>query len=191
MSQTLQRSTEDEWDLIEHAREGDAAAFSEVYERYAGTIFGFVLIRTRDRTLTEEITSETFLRAFRRLESLTYRGVSVRAWLMTIARNLILDDAKSARRRYETFLPEHYDAVSSAADPAAEACGRAEAAEVRQCLAYLTDDQRECLRLRFFESLPVHEVAKIMKRNEPAVRGLQMRAVRRLGALLFPDLARP
>jgi hypothetical protein len=36
----------------------------------------------------------------------------------------------------------------------------------------------------------VHEVAKIMKRNEPAVRGLRMRAVRRLGALLFPDLAR-
>jgi RNA polymerase sigma-70 factor (ECF subfamily) len=95
---------------------------------------------------------------------------------MTIARNLILDDAKSARRRYETFLPEHYDAVS--------------AAEVRQCLAYLTDDQRECLRLRFYESLPVHEVAKIMNRNEPAVRGLPMRAVRRLGLLLFPELVR-
>lgn len=43
--------------LVERAREGDADAFSVVYERYAGTTFGFVLIRTRDRALTEEITS--------------------------------------------------------------------------------------------------------------------------------------
>ncbi|HEV7977936.1 sigma-70 family RNA polymerase sigma factor [Amycolatopsis sp.] len=180
-------STEDVWCLVDRARQGDQFAFSMLYEQHFDSVFGYVLVRTKDRSLTEEITSETFLKAFRRLDSLSYHGTSFRAWVMTIARNLVIDDAKSARRRYEVFLPEGFDAPSDTADPAAQLCARAEAAAIRDCMQWLTPDQRECLHLRFFEHLPVEEVARIMRRRDVAVRVLQMRAVRRLRDLYCAD----
>jgi RNA polymerase sigma-70 factor (ECF subfamily) len=176
------------WQVAERARGGDRDAFAELYERHVDSIHGYVLIRTGDRTLAEEFTSETFLRALRRLDSLTYRGTSVRAWLMTIARNLILDDVKSARRRYEVFLPDDFDGVAGGPDPASAACGRITAEELRRCMLDLTPEQRECLYLRFFEHLEVEEVAELMGRSNGSVRQLQLRAVRRLGALMAPEL---
>jgi RNA polymerase sigma-70 factor (ECF subfamily) len=84
-------------------------------------------------------------------------------------------------------LPEGFDAPSDTADPAAQLCARAEAAAIRDCMQWLTPDQRECLHLRFFEHLPVEEVARIMRRRDVAVRVLQMRAVRRLRDLYCAD----
>lgn len=179
------------WHVAERARGGDRDAFAELYGRYFDSIYGYVLVRTGDRTLAEEFTSETFLRALRRLDSLTYRGTSVRAWLMTIARNLILDDVKSARRRYEVFLPDDFDRVAGGPDPASAACGRITAQELRRCMLDLTADQRECLHLRFFEHLEVAQVAELMGRSHGSVRQLQLRAVRRLGALIAPELFDP
>ncbi|GAB3390381.1 RNA polymerase sigma factor [Amycolatopsis echigonensis] len=176
------------WRVAERARAGDRGAFAELYERHVDSIFGYILVRTGDRTLTEEFTSETFLRALRRLNTLTYRGTSVRAWLMTIARNLILDDAKSARRRYEVFLPDDFDGVANGPDPASAVCGRVAAEELRRRMLELTAEQRECLYLRFFEHLEVEEVAQLMRRSNGSVRQLQLRAVRRLGALMAPEL---
>jgi len=187
-SVTSPYSPEPAWELVERARAGDDRAFSVLYQRHFDAVFGYVLVRTRDRALAEEFTSETFLRAFRRIDSITYHGTSFRAWVMTIARNLILDEFKSARRRHEVFLPEGFDEPSDVADPAGKVCERAAAEELRRGLAELTEDQRRCLTLRFFEHLPVVEVARLMQRTEGSVRALQNRAVRRLGAFLSPDL---
>jgi RNA polymerase sigma-70 factor, ECF subfamily len=57
-----------------------------------------------------------------------------------------------------------------------------------QCVGQLGDDQRECIVLRFLQGLSVAETAKVMARNEGAVKALQHRAVRRLAALLPPEL---
>ena len=179
---------ENGWDLVERVRVGDERAFSLLYERHVDAVFGYILTRTKDRTLAEEFTSETFLRAFRKIDSITYHGSSFRAWAFTIARNLILDDVKSARRRHEVVMPEGYDEPSDVVDPAAEVCGRAAAVELRRCMEELTEDQRWCLMLRFFEHRSVQEVANLMRRTEGSVRALQWRAVRRLGDFLPRDL---
>src|SRR4029450_11140113 len=79
----------------------DQDAFGQLYDRYVDVVFRFVLFRVGDRPLAEDLTSETFLRALRRISSVSYQGRDVGAWFVTIARNLVLDHVKSSRYRLE------------------------------------------------------------------------------------------
>lgn len=177
------------WNLVERTRAGDSAAFSDLYERCFPDVFSFVLGRTRDRELAEELTAETFFRALRRIDSVTYRGTPVLAWLITIARNIVTDEFRSARRRREVPWLEGTDRASDLSDPEWKVCQREEAAELWRSMSKLTDDQRQCLTLQFFEHRPVSEVARLMRKSEGSVRSLQARAVRRLADVLTTDVA--
>ena len=88
------------------AQDGDGEAFGQLYDRYVDMVFRFIYYRVNDRGLAEDFTSETFLRALRRISSITYQGRDIGAWFMTIARNIVLDHVKSARHRLETTTGE-------------------------------------------------------------------------------------
>lgn len=183
-----QCSTAEAWELVERARGGDEAAFAALYASYADPVFSYVLVRIKNWANAEEITSETFLRAFRAIDSLTYRGTSFRAWVMTIARNLVFDHTRSARRRYEVLGADSPEPGSAAVDPATAVCERMVSGELQRGMSQLTADQRQCLELRFYESLPVAHVARRMRRAEGSVRALQKRAVRKLASFVSLDL---
>src|SRR5919107_6012854 len=97
------------WDLVSAAQRGDREAFGRLYGRYVGPVSRFLSARVPDRALAEDLTSETFARALRRLDSVTDQGRDVGAWFTTIARNLVLDHAKSCRHRLETTTGEFSD----------------------------------------------------------------------------------
>lgn len=178
----------DTWELVYDAQSGVTEAFASLYRAYVDAIFGYLIVRTGDRSMAEELTSETFLRAFRQIGSVRYLGSPFRAWLLRIARNLLLDDLKSARRRHEVSLPDHYDRASESGDPAVSVCSRVTSVELRRGMKQLTDNQRVCLELRFFEHLSVSEVARRMGRTDGAIKALQLRATRSLAGLLSPEL---
>jgi RNA polymerase sigma-70 factor (ECF subfamily) len=96
----------DGWDLIEAAQSGDREAFGRLYSRYAPGVSRFVGSRLRDRDLAQDLTSETFARALRRIDSVSYQGRDAGAWFTTIARNLITDHVKSSRVQRETVTAE-------------------------------------------------------------------------------------
>ena len=183
MSTSLDSAIE-AWNLIDRTRTGDIDAFSAVYRRHYPEVFDFVLVRVRDWTLAEEITAETFCRALRRIDSVTYRGCSPAAWLSTIARNIIIDEFKSSRRRREVPWLDGVDWPEDAADPGTRVCQHEAALELHRSMERLTGEQRKCLTLRFFEHRPVAEVAQLMGKSEGSVRALQNRAVRRLAEIL-------
>ncbi|MEV6896873.1 sigma-70 family RNA polymerase sigma factor [Amycolatopsis sp. NPDC051372] len=181
------------WDLVREAQEGDSSAFGKLYDRYVDVVYRYALFRLGDRELAEDVTSETFLRALRRITSVSYQGRDVGAWFVTIARNLILDHVKSSRFRLEVVTDEVSEPGSapvSAVGPAAQAGPEQQAiagatrAELLRCVAELGEDQRECIVLRFLQGLSVAETAQVMHRNEGAIKALQHRAVRRLAQLL-------
>src|SRR5580765_2318173 len=89
------------WRLVERAQQGDGEAFGQLYDRYFDTVYRFIYFRVNDRTLAEDFTSETFLRALRRISTISYQGRDIGAWFITIARNIVLDHVKSARNRLE------------------------------------------------------------------------------------------
>lgn len=77
------------WALVERAQAGEAEAFGLIYDRYVDTVFRFVYFRVGNRQLAEDLTSDTFLRALKRIGSFTWQGRDLGAWLVTIARNLV------------------------------------------------------------------------------------------------------
>ncbi|MFF0148229.1 RNA polymerase sigma-70 factor (ECF subfamily) [Amycolatopsis sulphurea] len=174
------------WTLVDAAQKGDASAFGQLYDRYVDVVYRYALFRLGDRDLAEDVTSETFLRALRRITSVSYQGRDVGAWFVTITRNLILDHVKSSRFRLEVVTDEVTEPGGPAAQagPEQQAIAGATRAELLRCVAELGEDQRECIVLRFLQGLSVAETAKVMHRNEGAIKALQHRAVRRLAQLL-------
>jgi RNA polymerase sigma-70 factor, ECF subfamily len=182
------REPGDSWDLVHSAQAGDTSAFARLYDRYVDVVFRYVLFRVGDRELAEDVTSETFLRALRRITSVSYQGRDVGAWFVTIARNLVLDHVKSSRFRLEVATAEVDDPQRIDAGPEQQVMSRVTTAALLEAVEQLGDDQRECIVLRFLQGLSVAETAEIMHRNEGAVKALQHRAVRRLAQLLPTEL---
>jgi RNA polymerase sigma-70 factor, ECF subfamily len=177
---------EEVWGLVEAAQRGDTDAFGQLYDRYVDTVHRYAYARLGDRTLAEDVTSETFLRALRRIGTVSYRGRDVGAWFVTIARNLVLDHVKSGRYRYEVVSGDPLDADVSTEGPEPAVLRRLSAEELLRCVRQLPPDQQECVVLRFLQGLSVAETATVMRRNAGAVKALQHRALRRLATLL-PD----
>ncbi|MDQ3153483.1 MAG: RNA polymerase sigma factor [Actinomycetota bacterium] len=172
------------WELVHAAQAGDQRAFGLLYDNYVDMVFRFVLYRVADRSLAEDLTSETFLRALRRISTVSYQGRDVGAWFVTIARNLVLDHVKSSRYRLEVATAEISDSGSTERGPEHQVVTAATNAELLRCVAQLGEDQQECITLRFMQGLSVAETATLMDRNEGAIKALQHRAVRRLAQLL-------
>jgi RNA polymerase sigma-70 factor (ECF subfamily) len=180
----------DGWDLIEAAQAGDRDAFGSLYSRYAPGVSRFVGSRMRDRALAEDLTSETFARALRRIDSVSDQGRDAGAWFTTIARNLILDHVKSSRVQRETVTADIADAATEQDTPEQVVIRRDAAADVRRRVGALPTDQQECIRLRYLQELSVAETAAVMGRNEGAVKALTHRGVLGLRASMAKD-ARP
>jgi RNA polymerase sigma-70 factor (ECF subfamily) len=176
-----------EWDLIEAAQHGDRDAFGRLYSRYAPGVSRFVGARLRDRALAEDLTSETFVRALRRIDSVSYQGRDAGAWFTTIARNLITDHVKSHRAQRETVTAEITDANTDQDTPEQAVIRKDAAADVRRRVSQLPTDQQECIRLRYFQDLSIAETAEAMGRNEGAIKALQHRGVLGLRASMAKD----
>jgi RNA polymerase sigma-70 factor (ECF subfamily) len=172
------------WALVKASQAGDMAAFSELFDRYHEIVYRYVLFRMNDRTIAEDLTQETFVRALRRIGSVTYQGRDIGAWFVTIARNLIFDHVKSSRYRLESTTAEIIELSPSTGGPEQQVLDNATNDELLRCIGKLNADQQECIHLRFLQGLSVAETAEKMDRNEGAVKALQHRAVRRLAQLL-------
>jgi RNA polymerase sigma-70 factor (ECF subfamily) len=175
---------EEVWGLVEAAQRGDTEAFGRLYDRYVDVVHRYAYARLGDRTLAEDVTSETFLRALRRIGTVSYRGRDVGAWFVTIARNLVLDHVKSGRNRYEVVSGDPVEPGYTAEGPEPAVLRQLSSEAVLRCVRQLPPDQQECVVLRFLQGLSVAETAAVMNRNTGAIKALQHRALRRLQGLI-------
>ena len=176
----------DVWALVDRAQNGDAEAFGELYDHYVTMVHRYVYHRVGDRATAEDVTSETFVRALRRIDSLSFQGRDVGAWLVTIARNIVLDHVKSSRYRLEVATADMRDADQATDGPEEAVVAHLANRELLACVQQLGSEQQECIVLRFIHGLSVSETAQIMGKKDGAIKALQHRAVRRLAGML-PD----
>jgi len=172
--------------LVQRAQSGDAEAFGELYDRYVDQVYRYVYYRVGSQQVAEDLTSETFLRALRRIASFTWQGRDVGAWFVTIARNLIADHYKSGRYRLELTTEDVALSGGAAAvdGPEPEVLEAMQNEVLLTAVKQLGPEQQECIVLRFLQGLSVAETAQAMGKNEGAVKTLQYRATRALGRLL-------
>ncbi len=178
--------------LIEAVRSGELAAFNALVERYQRIVYAVALRLLRDRYLAEDITQETFLRAYTSLDD--YRGGSFRAWLLRIAHNRALDVLRAMQRRPATSLDltgvDH--AVRWSVEPVpASPVEHAARDELRRrleaALAMLPDDQRVTVVLSDVEGFSYEEIAAITGVSLGTVKSRLSRGRARLRALLAAD----
>ncbi|MEV0647651.1 ECF subfamily RNA polymerase sigma factor, BldN family [Phytomonospora sp. NPDC050363] len=176
------------WDLVRRAQAGDTEAFGQIYDRYIDTVFRYIYFRVSRRDLAEDLTSETFLRALKRINSFTWQGRDFGAWLVTIARNLMADHFKSGRYRLEVATADVLDADKEESgpegNPETAVVDKITNATLLEAVKELNAEQQECIVLRFLQGFSVAETARAMNKNEGAIKALQYRAVRTLGRLL-------
>lgn len=174
--------------LVMRAKAGDQDAFGELYDRYVTLVYRYIYYRVGLRALAEDLTSETFLRALRRVRSFTWQGKDFGAWLVTIARNLVADHFKSGRFRLEVTTGELLGPEPVEQGPEGTVLAHLTNRTLLDAVRRLGPEQQECIVLRFLQDLTVSETAKIMDKNDGAIKALQYRAVRSLARLLPTEI---
>jgi RNA polymerase sigma-70 factor (ECF subfamily) len=176
--------------LVQLAQDGDGEAFGQLYDAYSDTVYRYIYYRVSQKPLAEDLTSETFLRALRRISTFTWQGRDFGAWLVTIARNLVADHFKSSRYRLEVPTGEMLDSDQTEASPEDSVLAYLSNKALLDAVCQLNSQQQECVTLRFLHGLSVAETAKIMGKNDGAIKTLQYRAIRTLARLLPADTLR-
>lgn len=162
----------------------DRCAFALLYRRYLDPVYRYCHRRLGGREAAEDATALVFTKALVALP--TFRVGSFRAWLFTIAHNVVVD-AHRARRPVAPM-----DAAIGIADPAPTPEERAMATDAGQTLrsvfGHLSPDQRRVVELHL-AGLSGSEIASVLGRSPAAVRAIQSRAVFRLRELLVGGLS--
>lgn len=162
--------------LIKRAKNGDKDAFGEIYTLFLKQIFRYIYFSVRNYELAQDLAQNTFFKAWRALPSISISRGSFRAFLFTIARNLIIDWSRSKKE-----LPlETIENYPSFEDPQEDMI-RNEAKEVvSKALSNLESDEKQLIVLRFFEELEYREIAKVVDKKEGAVRVSTHRILKKL-----------
>ena len=156
-------------DLIARWKAGDQRAATQLVERHAEAVARFAAsVGARAGGDVEEIVQDTFVRAFASLDG--FRGdSSLRTWLFTIARRLLLDRRRAERRRGEQVAMEDTDAVT-AFDALDALVADESQRRLREAVRRLTPTQREVFTLRVTEGLSYREIADTVGTTEGAAR---------------------
>src|SRR5258708_40112642 len=93
----LKTSKIEETPLVRRAIGGDPEAFAQLYLIYAERLQRFVFFRVGDQQIAEDLTSQTFLKAWEKLDHYQMRGLPFVAWLFRIARNIVFDHYRNYR----------------------------------------------------------------------------------------------
>lgn len=162
--------------LLEAAKAGDEAAWSEIYRWLAPVVLGY--LRANGAPDPEDALGETFLQAARDLRRFEGDRARLRSWVFTIAHHRLIDSRRHhARRPAEPMAepPEPREAVAD--DAATEALARIGADEVRSVFAEISPDQRAVLLLRVLGELTIDEIAAVVGKRPGAVKALQRRGL--------------
>ncbi len=171
-------------ELVDLAIEGDASAFGAIYDQFADPVFRYFRHHLSGKTTedAEDLTSRTFLQAWRAIGKFHWRGKPFEAWLFRLAHNQLIDFYRDKRVERGAAPLDEAIAVSvdQAAGPEAQMLSSDQAARTQEALDQLTFEQREVIVLKFFLDQETREIAAITGKREGTVRAMQMRALQAL-----------
>ena len=99
--------------VTDHAARATEAEFARIFEEYSSPIFNYVLRMVGDPDRAADVTQDTFIKAYRKLDTLT-DATSTRSWLYRIATNTAIDDMR--RRRMVSAVPDDSPVFTNRAD---------------------------------------------------------------------------
>jgi RNA polymerase sigma-70 factor (ECF subfamily) len=161
--------------LLEAARQGNEAAWKELYDGLAPIVLGY--LRANNAPDPEDVLSEIFLQVARDISGFEGEEPGFRSWVFTIAHHRLIDARRHSARRPVELSPEPPEPGSRADDAAEEALARIGLEEVHRVLAALSDEQRAVLLLRVVADMSIEDVATAVGKRPGAVKALQRRGL--------------
>jgi RNA polymerase sigma-70 factor (ECF subfamily) len=151
--------------------------FARLFDEYSSPIFNYVLRMVADPDRAADITQDTFIKAYRKLDTVT-DAAATRSWLYRIATNTAIDDMR--RRRMTTTMPDDAPTFANRPDhrpgPEAEVMSRTLDHRVQRALLTLRPNHRQCLLLSDLEDMSAQQIGEVMDLSYAAVRTLLCRA---------------
>jgi len=170
--------TGDESALLERASRYDRQALGELYDRYAGRIYTYILCHVGNQELAEDLTANVFIKMLDAIRTSKAWETSFSGWLYRIAHNAMIDHFR--KRDHGQTLPLDEQLVSAEDNPAAAVDQLMRAEVIGEALLQLTEEQQLVIAYKFFQGLSNVQIADFMGKTEGAIKSLQYRA---LGAL--------
>ena len=150
-------------DLVIRVCQGDQEAFRLIFDRYSRPVIGFIYDMVNDRELAEELTQETFVRAFRAIHGMKPE-TKLSTWLFGIARNVARESLRARTRANMQVALEH-ESVMDVSDHKPVPVDRLLSKElnelIRRALEALDDDKRLVFTLKVFHQCSYEEIAEI------------------------------
>jgi RNA polymerase sigma-70 factor (ECF subfamily) len=165
----------------------DPAAFAPLYEAYFQAVYRYCYARLGDWQAAEDAASQTFTNALSALPRFREDGHpgSFRAWLFTIAHNVVISQHRARGKGQPRPLTAAWDIADAAPSPEDAAVAAEASRSIHTVLAHLTGEQPQVVELRL-AGLTDAEIARIIGRRHGAVRAVQYRALLKLRTLLGP-----
>lgn len=171
--------------------QADPTQFGVLFDRYYDEIFGYLLKRSGNFAVAQDLASQTFESALRSVQRFRWRGVALKSWLYRIASNELASYFRASQRFPESLDRAvdlfGADPVSALPDGLSEALAaerdrahRQDIVLVWQALQVLPVKYQEVIVLRYLQGLKVTEIAEILGKREGTVKSLLSRGVARL-----------
>jgi RNA polymerase sigma-70 factor, ECF subfamily len=175
--------------IIEKAKK-DPKVFGQLYDIYYPKIFGYIFRVTGDYSTSCDITSETFLKAWMKINSFTWQGISISSWFFKIANNELNQYFRKKKYTPYTLIDLSIIAMNTPDirlnfsnginDAQTKMELNDEFRNIHQKLKMLSPKYQKAIALRYFEEKSIKEISEIMGRKEGTVKSLLSRGLDKL-----------
>lgn len=162
---------------------GEFQAMSMLFVKYQAAMFGYFLKQSFDRSTSQELTQQLFIKVFEKRNSFSGRDSMFRPWMYRIAHNLWLDHIKrfGPNKQFLAELTDRHDQQSIEENQFDEE----DFLRLDQALQQLPTDDKQLMILSKYQGLKYAEVAEIMDLSEGAVKTRVHRALKMLRTIFF------
>ena len=179
-------SDKHEENLVQRAK-GDPHAFGELFDKYYDQILNYVVHRTANVSLAEELTSNTFFKALEKIQSFKWRNIPFSAWLYKIASNEINGYYRKNKKSFTT-IEDVEDKIEDELSLADKEISREENeiasnilfANLHSALLELKIKYQEVIVLKYFEKKSIAEISSITGKTEGTVKSLLHRGLNQM-----------
>lgn len=150
---------------------GDEVAFEQLYDQFAGRVFGLSRRIVRNPSQAEEVAQEVFLEIWRRASRFDAAKGSATSWIMTLTHARSVDRVRSAQASADRELKVAYASHEVEVDTVVEAVeSKFERRAVQKCIGALTEVQRESITLAYYSGYTYREVAELLSTPLPTIK---------------------